>query len=225
MPRARHGRRDMHCAPPAFWRRQTAQKRRWSGLRPESARTHAEQRRAQWRMRIAPGANLARRRRNHNACGQEPAFVVALERLAVGVAQKAGAVGDLRRHLGTGRMAWYSAISVNQRRKAAWSAGSVRRRKSGVPSPKRSVRRSGDCAAALSRKPVRIAAWWRLGPECRMRWPVNLARQSRIDSTTSAASGVSITLRPQLRVRALAVVTGGRSLALIAMPLRRSHLS
>ena len=104
-------------------------------------------------------------------------------------------------------MAWYSAISVNQRRNAAWSAGSVRRRKSGVPSPKRSVRRSGDRAAATFREAGPDAAAWSARPGM----PDTMAGQSgeakQDHSTASAASGVSITLRLDWRVRALGAVT------------------
>src|SRR5277367_5459473 len=55
---------------------------------------------AEWRVRVAPSANLARRCRNFDFCGLEPAFIVALEGLAIGIAKEAGAVGDLRRDFG-----------------------------------------------------------------------------------------------------------------------------
>src|ERR1700722_3201172 len=68
--------------------------------RLESAVPHAKERRAERRVRIAPGANLARQCRNFDLASLEPAFIVALEGLAIGVAKQAGAIGDLRRDLG-----------------------------------------------------------------------------------------------------------------------------
>ena len=56
-----------------------------------------EERGAQRSIGVAPGANLPRQRRNLDARGQEPGIVVALQRLAIGKAQQAGAIGDLRR--------------------------------------------------------------------------------------------------------------------------------
>ena len=53
-------------------------------------------------MRIAPCANLARRGRNLNSAGLEPAFIVALESLAIGIAQQTGAVADFGRDFGRG---------------------------------------------------------------------------------------------------------------------------
>ncbi len=67
--------------------------------RLECAGPHAKERRAERGVRIVPGANLARRGRDLDFRGLEPAFIVALESLAIGVAKQAGAIGDLRQGL------------------------------------------------------------------------------------------------------------------------------
>jgi hypothetical protein len=61
---------------------------------------HTKERRAERRMGVAPGANLARWGRNFDSARLEPAFIVPLERLAIGVAKQAGAVADLGRDIG-----------------------------------------------------------------------------------------------------------------------------
>ena len=71
-------------------------------IRLKNAGPHTEERRAKRRAGVAPLANLARRGRNTNSAGLEPAFIVAFERLAIGVAKQAGTVADLGRDFGRG---------------------------------------------------------------------------------------------------------------------------
>ena len=66
----------------------------------EAAGFHTKQPRAERRIRVAPGANLSRQRPYVNSRINEPGVVVALESLAIGVAQQAGAVGNLRWNFG-----------------------------------------------------------------------------------------------------------------------------
>ena len=69
-------------------------------VRLKSAGLHTKERRAERRVGVAPRANLARRGRNLYSAALEPAFIVAFESLAIGVAKQAGAVGDLGRDFG-----------------------------------------------------------------------------------------------------------------------------
>ena len=92
-----------------------------------------------------PGANLARGRGNLDPRRFKPLLVVPLQRLAVGVAQQAGAIRNLRGNLLARPDCLVLRYGVNQRRNAAWSAGSVSRRKSGVPS------RTGPSTAAVEK--------------------------------------------------------------------------
>ena len=64
---------------------------------------------------------------------------MTLERLAIGVAQQAGTIGNLGGDISLGADGLVVGNQCEPPAKAAWSAGSFRRKKSGVPSPKRSV--------------------------------------------------------------------------------------
>ena len=85
-------------------------------FRRKCARRHAEQRRTQRRVRVAPRANFSRRRRNLNAAGLKPDVVVPLEGFSIRITQQARAIGNLRGRL---RLRPRRLVLGNQREPAA----------------------------------------------------------------------------------------------------------